>query len=94
MNRVHKLKTLNQYFNDVVSGIKTFEIRKEDDKIFNIGDELELHRYTDEYGYVYLDGDFLVETDENGSDKVSVVVTYKTSYAQNSPYVVLGIKLK
>lgn len=93
MSKVYDLKLSDEFFNDVALGYKTFEIRKEDDKVFNIGDELVLHRYSDSWGYVYKDGDFLVETDEKGSDYVTVTVVYKTNYAQKDGYVVLGISL-
>ena len=39
--KIHKLKTIQPYFNDVQNGIKSFEIRK-DDRNFQVGDRLDL----------------------------------------------------
>ena len=41
---IHELKILPEYFNDVLSGIKTFEIRKNDRPFCN-GDLLALNEY-------------------------------------------------
>ncbi len=41
---IHSLKTHKQYFRAVISGRKTFEIRK-NDRNFNIGDFLALNEY-------------------------------------------------
>lgn len=43
---VHELKTLPQYFNDVESYVKKFEIRK-NDRDFKLGDFLELKEWDD-----------------------------------------------
>lgn len=45
--KTHKLKTLSEYFQDVDSGLKTFEIRK-NDRSFKVGDTLELLEYDKE----------------------------------------------
>lgn len=42
--KVHNLKIKPQYFNDVVCGIKTFEVRK-NDRDFEIGDLMVLEAY-------------------------------------------------
>ncbi len=39
--KIHKLKTLQPYFDDLVNGKKTFEVRK-DDRNFQVGDRLDL----------------------------------------------------
>ena len=41
---IHKLKLNAAYYNDSASGIKTFEIRK-NDRNFKVGDILELREY-------------------------------------------------
>lgn len=41
MKRIHELRTLKPYFEDVLSGIKTFEYRN-NDRDFAVGDELRL----------------------------------------------------
>lgn len=38
---IHELKTIQPYFNDVLNGDKTFEIRKFD-RDYKVGDELKL----------------------------------------------------
>lgn len=40
----HTLKTVQPFFNDILSGEKTFESRR-DDRGFEVGDELELVEY-------------------------------------------------
>ena len=47
---VHKLKILPMYFNAVLDGSKPFEVRKEDDRTYTVGDELLLKEYLTE-GY-------------------------------------------
>jgi hypothetical protein len=43
-NRVHSLKTVQPYFNDVASGAKKFEVRH-DDRNFQVNDVLILKEY-------------------------------------------------
>lgn len=45
----HALKTLSPYYSDVISGKKTFELRK-DDRPFELGDKLLLQEYDPENG--------------------------------------------
>ena len=45
--KVHYLKTINPYFNEVWEGNKTFECRK-NDRGFNVGDEVYLQEYNPE----------------------------------------------
>ncbi len=42
----HHLKTWPEHFSPIVSGEKTFELRREDDKKFEVGDKLTLNEYT------------------------------------------------
>jgi hypothetical protein len=53
---VHELKTLPKYWDDVRSGRKTFEVRR-NDRNFNVGDSLELYSYSGEENWQ--DGEFL-----------------------------------
>lgn len=48
---VHYLKTWPIFFEEVLNGNKTFEIRKENDRVFNVGDILVLEEYTVDSGY-------------------------------------------
>lgn len=73
----HTLKTVQPYFNDVIRGHKTFEIRK-NDRNFKINDILELIEYHPNFGF--LGGEALFE------------VVYITDYEQKPNYVVLGIR--
>ena len=46
----HRLKTIQPYFDNIASGAKTFEIRK-NDRGFEVGDELLLMEWSPEAGY-------------------------------------------
>ena len=46
--RIHYLKTWPEYFQAILDGHKTFDVRKEDDKGFEIGDILYLKEYLPE----------------------------------------------
>lgn len=72
------LKILPEYFDPVILGVKTFEIRN-NDRDFQIGDVLRLREFD---GKKYT------------GRLVRVVVTYMTDYAQREGYVVLGIRRK
>lgn len=89
---IHNIKLEEEYFYDVKSGVKKFEIRKEDDRTYSVGDTLILHLWSDAYGYMTKDGDYLYEeVDESESDTIRATIIYKTAYAQENNYVVLGI---
>lgn len=71
--KVHILKTLPEYFQQVVAGIKTFEVR-ENDHNFQVGDILRLKEYIPETGltgrrhevkitYILPGGDFGISKD-------------------------------
>lgn len=47
---IHELKTWTKYFQEVKSGLKNFEIRR-NDRNYNIGDELLLREFNNETGY-------------------------------------------
>ncbi|MGG5341157.1 DUF3850 domain-containing protein [Enterococcus sp. AZ192] len=74
--RKHVLKLDSEYYDDVVSGFKKFEIRF-NDRDYKVGDILVLEEY---------DG-----IDYTG-DRCKRIVTYITDYAQQDGYVVLGIE--
>ena len=77
--KVHNLKIKPQYFKDVVSGIKTFEVRK-NDRNFKVGDLMVLETYDNEK----FTGDF-----------VNTEITYildDPKYCKKG-YVILGFKL-
>ncbi|SDD27916.1 protein of unknown function [Paenibacillus sp. UNCCL117] len=74
----HRLKTWPEYFQAVVDGSKTFEIR-ENDRDYQVGDNLLL-----------LEWDPKVE--KYTGDLISRKVTYMTDFAQRPGFVVMGIK--
>ena len=47
---IHELKTEKGFFEDVISGIKNFEVRK-DDRLFEVGDFLALNEINEDKGY-------------------------------------------
>lgn len=83
---IHDLKILPQYFRHVVDMTKPFEVRKEDDRFYSVGDELLLREYIPE-GYYE-------ETDqaEYTGQICHRVVTYKLPLADD--LVVLGLARK
>lgn len=86
MAKEHILKTHPQYFNDILSGKKNFELRK-DDRGFQVGDTLKLEEFDPEPNKgkgAYLGRSILV------------VVTYKLTginfgYGLHEDFCILGI---
>lgn len=74
--KTHKLKILPEYFNPVVAGEKTFEIRR-NDRHFKVGDKVQLCEY---------------ENGEYTGREVVKEITYITGYAQREDFVVFSIK--
>lgn len=75
----HDLKLQSQYFKDVVSGKKTFEIRK-NDRSYKVGDLITFHEVDENGQYV-------------GHVSKEYQITYITDYAQQDHYIVMSIKL-
>lgn len=81
MCKLHELKTWPMYFDAVLSGRKTFEIRK-NDRGFEPGDVLILREY-------------LAETDEPGrytGRELRRRISYITDFAQQPGFVVMAIR--
>jgi ASC-1-like (ASCH) protein len=76
----HNLKTWPEYFQAVVDGKKTFEIRK-NDRGFQVGDELLLQEYDPK------------EEAYTGRQAIAVV-RYMTDFGQQDGYVVMAIEVK
>lgn len=72
---IHELKTWPIYFSATASGVKTFEIRK-DDRNFQIGDSLKLREWNP-------------ETKTYTGREMSVKVSYRTDYIPG--YTVMSI---
>ena len=75
MKHEHELKLLTEYYNRILMGQKTFEIRR-NDRDFQVGDVLVLREFS---GEEYLD-----------SQPIRAEVTYITNYEQKPDYVVMG----
>lgn len=83
--RIHELKCLTDYFEAVVSGEKTFEVRK-NDRPYEVGDYLALNE-------VLAEGQRLSEELIYTGRSCLVTVTYKLSASEycKDGYVILGI---
>lgn len=75
---LHKLKLQQPYFNAVLNGLKTFEIRR-NDRRFQVGDYLCL----EEYDY---------ETKSYTGRFINKQIAYITDYMQRKGYVVFSFK--
>ncbi len=73
----HKLKIHPQYFKEVCTGKKSFEIRK-NDRGFQVGDKLILC-------------EFDPDNQEHTGRVVERKITYITDYAQQEGYVVMAV---
>lgn len=81
----HELKILPPYFEAVIDGRKTFEIRK-DDRGFQAGDTVTLREYDPEYkGY------HRSEEQMYTGRKHSAGIGYVTAYEQQPGYVVFSL---
>lgn len=78
----HELKILECYFEAVVNGTKTFEIRKNSDRGFQKGDVIKL---------VELESSRLGLIPTGAS--VEAIITYVTNYEQKDDYVVFSFSL-
>jgi len=83
---VHELKILPEYFRAVVDMTKPFEVRKEDDRFFQVGDELLLKEFVPADYYEDQDKEYYT------GQICHRVVTYKLKLADN--FVVLGLARK
>ena len=81
---IHRLKTWTEYYVPVAAGLKTFEVRREDDRHFKPGDALILEEYIPEGAYKGYTGKYEV-----------AVVTYCLRGAPFVPdgYVIMGFKI-
>lgn len=77
---MHKLKILPQYFQAVWSGVKTFEIRK-DDRGYQVGDILVLREWD---GEKYTGSAICV--------KVTYILRDAEGYGLKDGYVIMGIR--
>ncbi|QHJ76634.1 MAG: hypothetical protein [Bacteriophage sp.] len=94
--KIHELKLDKFYFDDVKSGLKTFEIRK-NDRDYQVGDLLSLSRFEDgkylktKTGLYSNKENSLKAVSLNEADTILMVVNYITDYEQKDGYVVMSI---
>jgi hypothetical protein len=81
----HELKILPAYFEAVIDGWKTFEIRK-DDRGFQPGDAVTLREYDPEYT-----GDYQHDDDKYTGRTHSATIGYVSTYEQQRGYVVFSL---
>jgi hypothetical protein len=81
----HELKILPAYFEAVIDGRKTFEIRK-DDRGFQSGDTVTLREYDPEYKGYYRHDD-----DKYTGRTHSATIGYVSAYEQQRGYVVFSL---
>src|SRR5690349_17118367 len=99
----HELKTWPEYFQEVKAGRKTFEIRREDDRCFNVADQLVLREFVP---CPECDGKGFRDYGDHGApcgcpsphgaytgDSLRAVITYRTDFGQPKGQVVLAIGL-
>lgn len=77
---IHELKTVSPYWEAIVSGEKTFEIRY-DDRCFQKGDIVTLKHYSQEFS-CYL----------SASEPIRVEITYVCHFQQKEGWCVFGFK--
>jgi len=78
-NKIHTLKIWQEYYSQVISGNKKFEIRN-NDRDFQVGDVLILQEYDP-------------DVDSYTGEMVSAKITYITNFGQKENYVVMSIEL-
>lgn len=83
---IHELKTESGYFEDVISGRKTFEVRK-NDRNFYVGDFLALNELT-----THMYGIDMIHLPTGRSCLVEVVYMLGDKRYVPEGYVILGIK--
>ena len=74
----HKLKTLPEYFEAVLSGKKTFEIRENTDRDFRCGDKIVLREFTGE---------------RYTGREAKAAINYITDFEQKEGFIVFGFSL-
>jgi hypothetical protein len=79
----HELKIAPQYYNEVMNGSKTFEIRK-NDRDFQQGDVFKLREFKKGHSNV---------SDYTGNDPIFGKITYITDYEQKKDMVVFSFEV-
>lgn len=93
--KIHELKLDTEYFDDVKSGLKTFEIRK-NDRDFKVGDVLALTafesgHYIKKSSIIRMGNPVYENVIQQEADTIFFDVTYITDYEQKDDYIVMSI---
>jgi hypothetical protein len=84
MSQTHRVKLNTKFFDRVISGQKTFEIRK-NDRDYQVGDRLSMYPHHEpKITFTY-----------PGMERrnIEADITYMSTFEQKEGYVVLGIKV-
>lgn len=82
--KIHRLKTLQPYYNEVLFGRKTFELRK-NDRDFQVGDRLDLFEGDEQVDNINI---------RENKNHIHVYINYKLEggiYGLEKGYCILGI---
>lgn len=88
--QIHELKTWPQFYEAVLSGEKTFEIRK-DDRGFQKGDKLRLREWCPKKAAEIMVGGKVGDERGYTGNSVEKFVTYVTGWEQKDGFVVMAI---
>lgn len=86
--KVHELKVWPEYFEELLKGNKTFEIRK-NDRDYKIGDIILLQEYDPNKSYVC----HICDCHKYTGRELKYKVTYITDFGLQENFVCMGIKL-
>jgi len=75
---IHELKTIDPYYDDILEGIKKFEIRL-NDRDFKVGDNLILHN---------------TQNGKCTGLFIRAKIIYITDFMQKENYIVMGIEIE
>lgn len=78
---IHEIKCWSEYFHEIISGNKTFELRK-NDRDFKVGDVLHLREYNPERKYF---------TDRSAMFEVKYIL-HGGQFGLEEGYVIMSIK--
>lgn len=87
---IHKLKSWTLFYNDILSGIRTSDIRCTDDRRFLVGDQMELNEF-DPVKFEYTGRQQMVEITYVQTNKSNPCAISNDALRDN--YAVLSIKL-
>lgn len=88
--KLHILKIKDEYFDAVLKGYKTFELRK-NDRDFQVGDLIHFIRTDgDEYGFLFINGEKIFAREL--SYQIIYILKDVPEFGLDKDYCILGIK--